>query len=307
LAGRGALTNASSANGLALRQTGLSLFNVDRHGVRMPYSPYHSCPALARAIAADKWRMVSDAFRQSVDRVRLWHACGRHKFETLPLCAGEGVRGGPAGDHAFCASRSLRLYQALYARANPCVAAGTSAGRCAARLGCKWCSARVRCIPKGWSCFGSDLATRALEERMSRPRGKSNIRPGWCSHQCDEACCAARTRKVGVNASQRRVGPRPPRGHTPVPGHRRGYCNITEAGVAGDCERGDKGSSRIRRATSLEDAAGQCRAICEGCRRCRFFSYSLRWRDCSWFSDCDLRALHDGQVLDVPGFFTAAR
>ena len=168
--------------------SGLFLFNVDRAGRRMD-SPFHNCPDLARTISLKRHVMASSSFWKSVDRVKLWHSCGRHKLETLPLCSN-----GPqlqASDHQFCAARLLRLYQWLYERANPCVVDGASADRCQARLECRWCSPLVRCIPSGWSCFETDLGTRAFEERMTRPKGQSTIRPGWCNHQCDEACCAA--------------------------------------------------------------------------------------------------------------------
>eukprot|EP00966_Prymnesium_polylepis_P279384 6454433-Prymnesium_polylepis.1 len=180
----------------------LYLFNVDRGGHRLQSSAYHNCPELARTISSDKGRMATGVLRKSVDKVKLWHACGRHKLETLPLCSKTSAI--QASDHPFCVTRLLHLYQWLYRKANPCVAGSSSPGRCGAEAGCRWCSDLVRCIPKGWNCFESDLATKAFEERMTRPRGMSTIRPGWCNHQCDEACCASVTRKAVAKAERRK-------------------------------------------------------------------------------------------------------
>ena len=87
----------------------------------------------------------------------------------------------------------------------------------------------------------------------------------------------------------------------------RGYCHRTQAGQSGDCEFGDMGAQAVEWNSSapfshaLEQGGLQCREHCLTCARCRFYSYSLRWRDCSWFQDCDLTALHQ----DVNGFWTA--
>ena len=58
----------------------------------------------------------------------------------------------------------------------------------------------------------------------------------------------------------------------------RGYCEETPE--ASDCSRGFFGSVR-----GIKDLAG-CVAMCTGCARCRFVSYSQRNDDCSWFSWC---------------------
>ena len=44
-----------------------------------------------------------------------------------------------------------------------------------------------------------------------------------------------------------------------------------------------------------------CRAHCASCSRCRFISYSLHHRDCSWHAVCDIARLQTtgtGKVMD---------
>lgn len=89
---------------------------------------------------------------------------------------------------------------------------------------------------------------------------------------------------------------------------KRGYCGRTEVGRRNECHVGDKGTfivawdSSAAYPDALDQGGLQCREHCLRCARCRFYSYSLRWRDCSWFYDCDLSALH----YDVLGFWTAS-
>ena len=100
-----------------------------------------------------------------------------------------------------------------------------------------------------------------------------------------------------------------------------GFCGPTVDEV-GDCDSGNSGSWRID-ATSpgakggrwgLKGAAIQlvhspaweqlkttCRTHCASCSRCRFFSYSLHHRDCSWHAVCDLARLQTtgtGKIMD---------
>ena len=97
---------------------------------------------------------------------------------------------------------------------------------------------------------------------------------------------------------------------TLAPMRMRGYCNRTFFGQPGDCEFGDKGAHEVDWNSSVPGTLGQrhamepilqCREHCLSCERCRYYSYSLRWRDCSWFHDCDVSALH----RDILGFWTS--
>ena len=68
---------------------------------------------------------------------------------------------------------------------------------------------------------------------------------------------------------------------------REGSCAVTVD--EGDCRRGWKGAWMLapEEVASWASASSACRARCEQCARCRYFSVSVRWRDCSWFTECD--------------------
>jgi len=103
-----------------------------------------------------------------------------------------------------------------------------------------------------------------------------------------------------------------------------GFCGPTVDEV-GDCDSGNSGSWRIDatspgakggrlRGGRLKGAAIKlvhspaweqlkttCRTHCASCSRCRFISYSLHHRDCSWHAVCDLARLQTtgtGKVMD---------
>jgi hypothetical protein len=80
-----------------------------------------------------------------------------------------------------------------------------------------------------------------------------------------------------------------------------GYCALTSANAGNDCVAGAKGTFTISaHAHRWEAAERRCEHLCRQCTRCRFYSFSLRHHDCSWFADCDLsRLLHT-----VTGFRT---
>ena len=83
-----------------------------------------------------------------------------------------------------------------------------------------------------------------------------------------------------------------------------GHCGPTVDGERGDCDIGDKGWFGLQAGpatTSWEGAAHACAAACLACDRCRFVSFSLKYRDCSWFENCDLSAL----LTTVPDFRSA--
>ena len=81
-----------------------------------------------------------------------------------------------------------------------------------------------------------------------------------------------------------------------------GPCGTADS--AGDCGAGHKGSWTLteRQTRSWEAAAAACERRCLACGRCNYVSFSLRWRDCSWFHECDLGALRH----DVYGFLSVA-
>ena len=101
-----------------------------------------------------------------------------------------------------------------------------------------------------------------------------------------------------------------------------GFCGPTVDEV-GDCDSGNSGSWRIDAtiATSPGAKGGRlkggaielvhspaweqlkttCRTHCASCSRCRFISFSLHHRDCSWHAVCDLARLQTtgtGKVMD---------
>lgn len=78
-----------------------------------------------------------------------------------------------------------------------------------------------------------------------------------------------------------------------------GYCGTTDEGPS-DCAAGDKGSWKwpptVRTSSGVrmlnEHMRGEtCIARCLECERCRYVSFTLAHRDCSWFHACHLHAL----------------
>ena len=78
-----------------------------------------------------------------------------------------------------------------------------------------------------------------------------------------------------------------------------GYCAET-SGQADEeiCEEHAKGAVRLGTTPagwprgpirSIDDCVAWCY---EGCSNCHFISFSEQWNDCSWYTDCNLRALH---------------
>jgi len=74
-----------------------------------------------------------------------------------------------------------------------------------------------------------------------------------------------------------------------------GYCDAVSSGVAGDCARGVRGWWQLPEGTESsgdEDAANACLKLCLACPRCRYLSWSLEQRTCSWAHACDLDHLY---------------
>ena len=93
-----------------------------------------------------------------------------------------------------------------------------------------------------------------------------------------------------------------------------GVCGITQANE-NDCRAGAKGTLGVAVAAFTSQAVqlkqlsqseqkwvalSECVAQCNMCDQCRFISFSHTFKDCSWFSKCNMAALRK-----VPGnFFT---
>lgn len=92
-----------------------------------------------------------------------------------------------------------------------------------------------------------------------------------------------RSRTAGLGGSHRAVALSQPNGSWGS-----GYCEATVDGNTGDCELGQKGSlgGELRSWSKPEVAREKCMALCARCARCRFFSFSVKFRDCSWYHSC---------------------
>ena len=73
-----------------------------------------------------------------------------------------------------------------------------------------------------------------------------------------------------------------------------GFCAVTEFSSRMAVCSTDKSGAWHMLPTD-DEAAGQrgCAKRCTRCRNCRFVSYSMMDNDCSWYADCNLRALGD--------------
>ena len=77
-----------------------------------------------------------------------------------------------------------------------------------------------------------------------------------------------------------------------LPQAQNGHCG--SAPLGGDCVAGSQGSWRLpvpaRKLRGNVTAAVQaCSELCLKCAQCNYISVSVRWLDCSWFKECDLR------------------
>ena len=80
-----------------------------------------------------------------------------------------------------------------------------------------------------------------------------------------------------------------------------GHCGSTIAGAPRDCySRGFGAFPPLSdaQARSWRTAEKYCVEECRRCANCHFVSFSTRWRDCSWYEECDLKKTH----TDVEGF-----
>ena len=72
----------------------------------------------------------------------------------------------------------------------------------------------------------------------------------------------------------------------PPAGQHEGFCEGTADGEGAACGARDAKGSWGNVSTLHE-----CRARCAGCGRCRYLSFSLFFKECSWFYECDLAHL----------------
>ena len=77
----------------------------------------------------------------------------------------------------------------------------------------------------------------------------------------------------------------------------RGYCSVTDNKLGrGDCARGAKGFLPTGKSSGI-DTFRDCIDFCHfDCARCRYVSFSLRQRDCSWYHDCENPSSHERVV-----------
>lgn len=61
----------------------------------------------------------------------------------------------------------------------------------------------------------------------------------------------------------------------------------------GDCDAGNKGTFGwvAGGTTTLDSALLWCSKQCDSCKRCKFISLSLEYKDCSWYNECNLERL----------------
>jgi len=83
--------------------------------------------------------------------------------------------------------------------------------------------------------------------------------------------------------------------HSSTAQARLGYCGSAKG--VGDCQAGRRGSWELTASETadLVTARSACQRRCEACGRCRYISYSVVWKDCTWYRKCDLEAVcHTG-------------
>ena len=63
------------------------------------------------------------------------------------------------------------------------------------------------------------------------------------------------------------------------------FCELTDE-ESGNCETDDRGSMRLsaEAAWSFRSSAAECARRCLDCERCRYISFSVGFRDCSWYA-----------------------
>ena len=130
----------------------------------------------------------------------------------------------------------------------------------------------VRSIGKGRATHGFSMTPAQVDEwKREWP---------WCARTRSwRKLRAKRSTQTRAKWQQTKSGPR-------GSGHVDGYCGPTAEGSA--CTAIDEGSWALSKTeTSSWDAAREaCEARCKSCAPCRFVSFSVKHRDCSWFARC---------------------
>ena len=181
---------------------------------------------------------------------------------------------------------SWALPGSVQARGWPAVAKACEA-RCARCPRCRYMSASVEWADCSW--FWECPPTTALNQS---PSGfKTAAMPTRVGTQGQSNPIHGTGRNKGRSAERRpNVAESSPKGSrfTRVGD---GFCAKTMAGLRGDCEElGSKGSFELAKPQSIWANRGaafdECTRLCLACGRCRFVSFSVRHRDCSWFHSC---------------------
>ena len=74
---------------------------------------------------------------------------------------------------------------------------------------------------------------------------------------------------------------------------RSGYCKATEfSSRESNCHSDSMGAWHVPSTGNVTDGRRRCAARCSRCHNCRFVSFSLENRDCSWYAACNLSRLH---------------
>ena len=75
-----------------------------------------------------------------------------------------------------------------------------------------------------------------------------------------------------------------------------GYCAVTEfSSRVALCSTDKSGAWHTLPTDDAVKGQRSCAKRCTRCRNCRFVSYSMSQNDCSWYAECNLRALGDNK------------
>lgn len=129
-----------------------------------------------------------------------------------------------------------------------------------------------------------DHQTLAVAQAPSTPNDRARQTPNGVWR-------ARRLRLHGMGAGRSVSGAH----HSSTAQARLGYCGSAKG--VGDCQAGRRGSWELTASETadLVTARSACQRRCEACGRCRYISYSVVWKDCTWYRKCDLEAVcHTG-------------
>ena len=76
-----------------------------------------------------------------------------------------------------------------------------------------------------------------------------------------------------------------------------GYCAVTEfSSRMALCSTDKSGAWHMLPTDDAVKGQRSCAKRCTHCRNCQFVSYSRSQNDCSWYAECNLRALGDNKL-----------